>query len=509
MSNFALKMYERLMKRKTIAALCLGFILPVSAQKTLTLQDCRDMALQQNKQFAIARLQTEVAKDVCSSAKTKYLPRVDAVAGYTHFSKEISILNNNQKSALTNLGTNLTGAATTEIASQLTSLVEQGLISQDVAQQLGQLASSSSSSIAQAGDNIGQSIRDAFRTNTKNIWAGSVSVVQPVYMGGAIRAANDMARIGEDMAQNNVRLTSQNVLFEVENAYWLAVSLKNKQVLAQQYLDLVRHLDADVHKMIDEGVATRSDGLKVDVAVNTAEVTLTQVDNGVSLSKMALCQIIGQPLDGNITLADEAVIGAEAQPQDTLSRPAKAIWSDIQRPELSILQNMIDLSEQSTKLVRSLYLPHVAVAGGVLVSNPNTFNGFEQKFDAVWNIGVLVQVPLLNWGESKYRLRATRNATAMAKLQLEDARSLIDLQVAQSQFKMSEAQKRLDASTKNMVAAEENLRCANIGFKEGVMTVTDVMTAQTAWQKAKSQKIDAEIEVRVAQTALAKAHGWL
>lgn len=512
----------RQMKKLTIAALLLGLLLPASAQQTLSLQDCRDMALQQNKQLAISKLQMDVAKDVRSSAKTKYLPRVDAVAGYTHTNREFSLLNSSQKTALSNLGTNLTGALGTDLSSTLTNLVQQGILSQDMAQQLGALVGNSSGEIAQIGNNIGQSIRDAFRTNTKNIWAGTVQVTQPVYMGGAIRAANDMACIGESMAANGVELTRQNVLFSVDNAYWLAVSLKNKQQLAQEYLDLVKHLNSDVHKMINEGVATRSDGLKVDVAVNTAEVTLTQVENGVSLSKMALCQLIGQPLDANICLADEAVstkageggrllsyLSLSAEKADETAENGIMSAESNLRPELSLLQNMIDMSQQSTKLIRSLYLPHVMATGGVLVSNPNTFDGFQNKFGAVWNIGVLVQVPIWNWGESRYRLRASRNATVMAQLQLDDARNLIDLQVQQSQFKLSEAQKRAAASTVNMAAAEENLRCANIGFKEGVMTITDVMNAQTAWQTAKSQQIDAQIEVRMAQTALAKAQGRL
>lgn len=495
------------MKRLTANVLCLFGILTASAQ-TLSLQDCRDMALQQNKQLAIARLQMDVAKDVRSSAKTKYLPRVSAVAGYTHLSKEVSILNSDQKSALSNLGTNLTGAIGSDLSSTLTSLVQQGLISSDVAQQLGQLATSQSGNIAQAGNNIGESIREAFRTNTKNIWAGSVQVVQPIYMGGALRAANDMAQIGEQMAANGVELNRQNVLFATDNAYWLTVSLKNKQRLAQEYLDLVKHLSDDVHKMIREGVATKSDGLKVDVSVNTAEVTLTQVENGVSISKMALCELIGQPLSSAITLADEDVV-SDSNAALLASHSTTENDSVGNRPELSLLQNMIDLSKQSTKMVRALFLPHVAAVGGLLVSNPNTFDGFQQKFGTVWNIGVLVQVPILNWGESKYRLRATRNATKMAELQLADAKELIDLQVEQSRFKVTEAEKRLQMSTKNMAAAEENLRCANIGFKEGVMTVTDVMTAQTAWQTAKSQQIDAEIELRIARTALSKSLGRL
>ena len=62
---------------------------------------------------------------------------------------------------------------------------------------------------------------------------------------------------------------------------------------------------------------------------------------------------------------------------------------------------------------------------------------------------------------------------------------------------------------KNITNADENLRCANLGFKEGVMETTDVMAAQTAWQQAQTMKIEAEIEVKLAQVNLQKALGLL
>ena len=57
--------------------------------------------------------------------------------------------------------------------------------------------------------------------------------------------------------------------------------------------------------------------------------------------------------------------------------------------------------------------------------------------------------------------------------------------------------------------AEENLRTANLGFREGVISSTTVIEAQTAWLQAKSQKIDAEIEVKLSQVNLQKALGTL
>ncbi len=246
----------------------------IQAQEVYSLQRCRELALQNNRQLKVSRMAADVAENTHKAAKTKYLPRVDALAGYQHFSREISLLNDKQKQALGNLGTNTVGQLGGQIGQNLSSLVQQGLISPQAAQQLGQVLGSITTPLTQAGNNIGQSINDAFRSNTKNIYSGGIIVNQPIYMGGAIKAANNMAAIGEQVVENNISLKRQLILYGVDNAYWLAISLKKKEALAIRYRDLAQKLDDDVKKMIQAGVATRADGLKVDVAVNTADLQI-------------------------------------------------------------------------------------------------------------------------------------------------------------------------------------------------------------------------------------------
>ena len=289
--------------------------------------------------------------------------------------------------------------------------------------------------------------------------------------------------------------------------------MKKKEALAIRYRDLAQKLDDDVKKMIQAGVATRADGLKVDVAVNTADLQIAHIQSGVSLTKMALCELCGLELDGDIRLSDEGdadltpTPSAQFEVRDTTGSDSRET-ADV-RPELRLLQNAIDMSRQNTKLVRSLYLPHVLLTGGYSLSNPNLFNGFQKRFTDLWNIGITFQVPIWNWGEGKYKVRASKTATSIAQLEMDDARKKIDLEVEQNRLRLKDASKQLATAHKNMEAAEENLRCANIGFKEGVMTVTDVMTAQTAWQTARTAIIDAEINVKLAQTGLQKALGIL
>ena len=501
-----------MIKLFTIAVL-LGSSLCVQAQEMYSLQKCRELALQNNRQLKISNMTVDVAENTRKAAKTKYLPRVDALAGYQHFSREISLLSDDQKNTLSNLGTNTFGQLGGQIVQNLSSLAQQGVLSPQVAQQLGQLLSNVSTPLTQAGNNIGQSINDAFRSNTKNVYAGGIVVNQPIYMGGAIKAANDMAAIGEQVAQNNISLKRQLVLYGVNNAYWLAISLKKKEALAIRYRDLAQKLNEDVKKMIREGVATRADGLKVEVAVNTADMQIARIQSGVSLAKMALCELCGLDLNGDIQLSDEREADLPPTPStqfDNYIIPASdSTRLNETRPELRLLQNAVDMSKQNTKLLRSLYLPHVLLTAGYSVSNPNLFNGFQKRFTDLWNIGVTVQVPVWTWGENKYKIRASRTATSIAQLEMDDVRKKIDLEIEQNRLRLKDANKQLATSHKNMAAAEENLRCANVGFKEGVMTVTEVMAAQTAWQTSRMAIIDAEISVKLAQAGLQKALGGL
>ncbi len=464
-----------------------GMVMPeeTKAQEVLSLDSCRSMALNNNRQMGVAKVRRDMARNIRKSARTKYLPQVNATGAYLYSSKQVSILNDDQKSALGNMGT---------VAGQV--LSQLGLPGTDV--------------LAGMLNEVGNGIVDAFHTDTRNKFGASVMLTQPIFMGGSIIAMNKMADLGEDMAANQADATTQATLYSIDNAYWTVVSLKHKKRLAESYLNLVKKLDGDVGKMIREGVATRADGLKVNVKVNEAEMTLTQVEDGLALAKMLLCQLCGIDINKDITLADED--------NDQLATVVEAMAADIDsqrgaatenRPELRMLQNVVDISKQAVNVAKAGHLPKVMLTGGYTVMNPNVYNGFQRSFSGVWNVGVMVTVPVWNWNDVTYKVRAAKNQASIASLELGDLREKVDLQVSQCNFKVNEAAKKLRLATASTERAEENLRCANLGFSEGVMQSTDVMAAQTAWLQAQTQKIDAEIDVKLSQVNLQKALGTL
>ena len=497
MNKSIMKMTERL----RVAMLGLLMLLPLTseAQRLLTLDSCRAMALRNNKQMGVAKMKQEVNANLRKSARTQYLPKVNAVGGYMWMSREISILNDDQKEALSNMGTNTTAKlqdALSPLISQLPAAT-QAKMAGDMSQFAGTL------------NHVGAGLVDGFRTDTRNMFAGAVTVTQPVFMGGALVAANKIADINEQMAANSLEMKRQNTLYNIDQVYWQVVSLRHKQTLAESYVELVKKLKGDVQKMIDQGVATKGDGLSVSVRVNEAEMALTQVTDGLALSKMLLCQLIGLDEDEVITLADEESEEIRMNREELVVAEGGTSVAFQNRPELKVLENTVDLSRQTTNALKAGNLPTVLLTGGYMLSNPNTFNGFEKKFGGVWNVGVVVRVPVWNWGDVKYKVRASKGATAMANLELDDAREMISLQVRQNNFKVKEAQKKLTMAQSNVANADENLRMANLAFKEGTASFTTVMEAQTAWNAAQSQLIDAEIGVKLSEVELQKALGTL
>ena len=486
------------MKKVFLLTFLLSFTFTVKAQSFLSLDSCRALALANNKDLLISNEKISAAHYQRKAAFTNYLPNFSATGAYMKNQKEFSLLNNDQKAALSGLGTNLAGPiqqAATEIATAHPDLAP--LIS-SLSGKLG--------AVLPALDQAGNSLVDALRTDTRNIYAGAITLTQPLYMGGKIRAYNKITKYAEELAQEQHHGGMQEVIMSTDQAYWQVISLVNKKKLAEGYLKLLQQLDSDVEKMIYEGVATKADGLSVRVKVNEAEMTLTKVEDGLSLARMLLCQLCGIDLSSPITLADENM---EDIPLLTTDPHFDLSTAYENRPEIRSLELATQIYKQKVNVTRAEHLPSIALMGNYMVTNPSVFNSFENKFKGMWNVGVMVQIPIWHWGEGIYKTRAAKAEARIAQYQLQDAREKIELQVNQAAFKVKEAGKKLVMSSKNMEKAEENLRYATLGFKEGVIATSNVLEAQTAWLSAHSEKIDAQIDVKLTEIYLKKSLGTL
>ena len=483
------------MKKLFLLTILLSLTFIVKAQSFLSLDSCRALALANNKDLLISNEKINAAHYQHKAAFTNYLPSFSATGTYMRNQKEFSLLNNDQKAALSGLVTNLAGPL-----QQAAGIIAQ--LHPEIASQIPALGASLTSAFNEAGS----SLVDALRTDTRNVYAGAITLTQPLYMGGKIRAYNKITKYAEELAQQQHQGGMQEVIMSTDQAYWQVISLVNKKKLAEGYLKLLQQLDSDVEKMIAEGVATKADGLSVRVKVNEAEMTLTKVEDGLSLARMLLCQLCGIDLSSPITLADENMEDIPLLTPETHFDMSTAYAN---RPEIRSLELATQIYKQKINVTRAEHLPSIALMGNYMVTNPSVFNSFENKFKGMWNVGVMVQIPIWHWGEGIYKTKAAMAEARIAQYQLQDAREKIELQVNQSAFKVKEASKKLVMATKNMEKADENLRYATLGFKEGVIATSNVLEAQTAWLSAQSEKIDAQIDVKLTEIYLKKSLGTL
>ena len=282
---------------------------------------------------------------------------------------------------------------------------------------------------------------------------------------------------------------------------------REKKKLAVSYIELLDTLHSNVEAMIRQGIATNSDLLNVEVKLNEANIDLTKVDNGLALSRMALAQICGMPMTQEFTLADEV----SDHKSFGAMQPAAYTMQDVynNRSDIKSLELAVKVYEQKQYEARSSMLPTVALVGTYGFSNPNIFNGFDKKFNGMFSVGAMVKIPLWHWGGNYYKYKAARSESIVKSLELEEAKEKIELQVSQASYKTAEAAKTLRTTESNLSKADENLRQAQLGYKEGVMTLDNVMAAQTAWLKANSENIDAEIDVQLCNVYLSKVTGTL
>ena len=342
--------------------------------------------------------------------------------------------------------------------------------------------------------------------NIHNLMGGALTVTQPIYMGGKITAMNEITELAQHLAQEMLDGKVEDVIYNVDATYWQVISLCAKQKLARSYVGLVEKLDNDVKAMVNEGVATLANQLAVDVKLNEANVDLTKVENGVTLSRMLLAQLCGLPVNTMMTLADEG--------HDELNislAPSTYNLDEVynKRHDVRSLELATKIYDQQVKVARSEMMPKLAAVAAVHATNPNSYDGFENRFGAAFSVGATLRVPLWHWGGLSNKVKAAQVEANVKRLELDDAKEKIALQISLAAFRYQEAFKTYEATKANLAQANENLRIADLAFKEGMGTVDDVLTAQTAWLKANSEKIDAEIDVQLTHEFLDKVMGTM
>ncbi len=475
------------MRKILLYIIALSSVLPTMAQSTISLDSCRRMALRNNKEILAGNINIEKAGYQRKEAAAAYLPSIDFEGGYIYNQHKIALKKEDQYLPVKTFNP-ATGSydfnLVTDPATGLPAVINGAVVPSTVA----------------------LLPKSALTVDVHNVFAAAVTMTQPIYMGGKIKAMNAITKYAEQLAVQMNSTKMEEVVYSVDEAYWQVVSLKAKKKLVESYLKLVNNLDRDVQKMLEQGVVTKANKLTVDVKVNECNVNLTKVENGLALSRMLLNQLCGQPIDRSYTLEDE-----DKEELNGTLRPSSFCIDSVyaRRHEVKSLELAAKIYDEKAKVTRSEMLPSVAAFAAYHAMNPNSYNGFENKFGLGFSVGAIVKVPIWHWGGLGSKYKAALADARIKQVELDNVKDKISLQVNQAAFRYQEAWKSYEKTKANLVEANENLRCANLGFKEGMTNLDEVLAAQAAWFQAYSSNIDAQIDIQLCDVYLSKVLGTM
>lgn len=468
-----------------------------------TLEQYENMALANSTSVQIARERIKQAENIKKAAFTQLLPSFNAVGAYTWNQKKISMIS---EDALLPVGTKMSDGSfgfTAEQVNNRWAMIDDRPVPLDAD---GVPFDPKVHPEKILWKNYALLPKDALTFDMRNVFVGGIGFSQPIFMGFKIRELYNISKNSQAVAEIEYDKLKEDLCVEVDQAYWMVVSLLNKQKLAQQYVELLTTLHGNVEKAIQEGVATKGDLLNVKVKLNEANLALTKATNGIALAKMQLFYLSGLDVSGDYGVADTDFTNysdKESMPNeyDVVSLALN------NRLELKELERMEDIAGSQVKIARSRFMPNIVATGNYYVSNPNIYNGFRKSFKGAFAIGVGITIPIFHFGDRIYTLKAAQNEHNIVLGRIEQARKLITLQSTMSKLKLDEARQKLLSANSNIDAAKENLRLADLSYKEGLITLSDLLAAQTAFISAQSEQIDASIDERICRLTLLKNMG--
>lgn len=435
----------------------------------LTLLECREMALENNLKLKIAQEQVKAAEYKTAAYKTNYLPKLSATGLFLYSDAT--------------LDENIEGG-------YLPTFIPDGqgnMIQNDAFAYLPDIP---------------------LELKVGGTYNAALQVEQPIYMGGKINAAYQMAKKGQEMTQVKEKLSAVELSILSDKAYWNTVKVKALITSANQYKATLEELHRMVKNAVDAGMRHRKDLLTVQVKLNEAELNLTRAKNGYRLAIMNLNHIIGLPLNNETEIADSFT--NETDPSISADLLKDFNEFDVSsRPEHHLLSKQIELKEHQEKLTRSDFLPNVGVKAMYGYTNGLKLNDETMLDDANFTALLSVNIPIFNWGEGRNKLKEAKVERSIAQMQLENAQEEMTLEVTKAFNNLQEALLEITLSSKSVEQAEQNMKISKDRYKAGMETLANYMETQTIWQKAMSDLIAAKATYQLSRTEYLKAVGKL
>lgn len=355
-------------------------------------------------------------------------------------------------------------------------------------------------------------IGDMMTMQIRGAYMAGLTLTQPIYAGGKIVTANRMASIGEEISRQQFRATRMDVIAEAEKMYWTYVGVLAKVDMTASYLAMIDSIYAMTSTSVELGMANRQSLLRVNTRRSEIEYRLKQVQAGADICRMALCRAIGVSDTVNIVPTEKISTDADLPLMN---------FDVSDRPETIILDKNVDIKRQQIAMTRADFLPTAGVQLGWSAYGNIKMKGWAQ--DPVGNpvpytssikdngfMGVLsVQIPLFHWGEGLKKVRRAKLDAENARFMLEHNTKLMQLEAKQNYSNVLTGLELIGSARKAMDEADENLRMMQEQYEVGLITLTDLLEAQSQWQSSYSNLIEARTQYRIYQVEYRRSIGDL
>lgn len=330
--------------------------------------------------------------------------------------------------------------------------------------------------------------------------SAGVYAIQPVFAGGRIVNGNKLAAVGAEASKLERESTVQEVMVTAEQYYWDIVTLKAKQSTLVSVLQMVDTLQQQVSAAVDAGVTLRNDLLRVQLVRNDLEATLVDLDNGIILSRQLLAQYIGHDGEDIDVEGDANPDSMPSFPSDLFISPKQALPTTV---DYQLLQQEVKATELEHRISVGNNMPTVGVGAGWfydrLLSESNNFGA----------VFVSVCVPISGWWGGSHSMKKSKIAVENARTNLDDLSQMLCIKMTDAWDNLTAAHRKMSIAKESIAQATENLRLNRNYYDAGIVTITDLLEAQTLYRQSLDQYASAYGSFRTAQAAYLRATGRL
>ncbi len=474
----------------------------VSAQQIYDLHQCKQLLVSQNYDIQIAKEESGSATEIKKSVYTQFLPQFSFTGSYMRTDKKFNLLSDdmfapvvpylavdyeNWELKLEELKNDPGLAAVTFAIDPSTNEPYYDADGNPVFRYYTYLP------------------KDEFEMGSKNIYLLNLGMMQPIYTGGKIKQTYLISKETEKISYAQYDLSIQEAIYKMEKDFWTHIAIQQKLLLAQQYQRMIEQILSDLENIRDEGFILDNKVMQAKVKLNEAKLMLMKAENGLTLSKMNLCQQLG------INYSEEIIFSEKIRLENTEVEVLKSAKDSAlnNRKELEMLESAVNIAEASKKLAASRFFPNIGLTANYFWSNPNPYNGFTEEFGGNWNVGIGCNIPLWHWGDRMHTHKSAQHKLRVAELQKEQTTSLIQLQTNQAVFQMQEAISKLRFCEMAVEEAEKNLELAENTYAEGILSLSDLLQAQTSWMSARTELVEAQTQYKIQEAYLEMVKGTI